>query len=160
MSRRGNSIAFPSTRRAVHRSAFAIVGYCRSTILVPGMNRKILLAVILALLPEVLLAQDYQCTIGSLQRRVEILYEGAASVPCEVHYYKDTEAQGERQVLWRALNEEGYCERKAQEFIVQLEDMGWSCERHVAESPPSSADTSDDTESLMPGEIAEPDEDL
>ncbi len=124
------------------------------------MNKKILLAVLWAFLPGVLLAQDYQCTIGSLQRRIEILYEGAASVPCEVHYYKDAEAQGERQVLWRALNEEGYCERKTQEFVAKLEDLGWSCERHVAESPPSDTDASDDTMTLMPGENTGLEEDL
>lgn len=129
------------------------------------MKNKFLLVLLIAMLPSVSFAQgvqNYQCTIGDLQRRVEILYEAGGSVPCEVHYYKDTEADGERQVLWRALNEEGYCERKAQEFVAKLEEMGWSCERGVAADPePQPADDSgqdlesesgDDTDALMPGE--------
>ena len=66
-------------------------------------------------LPGLVFAQDqnnYQCSHGDLQRRVEIVYETGVTVPCEVHYYKDTEAPGERQVLWRALQQEGYCEAK------------------------------------------------
>lgn len=131
------------------------------------MNNKTLLGLLIAILPSVSLgqgAQNYQCEIGDLQRRVEILYEAGGAVPCEVHYYKDTEAVGERQVLWRALNEAGYCERKAQEFIAKLEDMGWSCEQAVAagqkpESQPANgsepdvqSESGDDTDALMPGE--------
>lgn len=145
---------------AGQRTGFAIVISNRGVIQVLRMNNKILCVFLLTFLPGVLLAEDYQCTIGNLQRRVEILYEGAGSVPCEVHYYKDAAAQGERQVLWRALNEEGYCESKAQEFIAKLEDMGWACERHVTETPPSDAGVSDDTGTLMPGEDMESEEDL
>ena len=131
------------------------------------MNNKFLLVLLIAILPSVSFGQgvqNYQCTIGDLQRRVEILYEAGGSVPCEVHYYKNTEADGERQVLWRALNEVGYCERKAQEFIAKLEDMGWSCEPGAAAGPdpvPQPTDESgqdvesesgDDTDALMPGE--------
>jgi hypothetical protein len=124
------------------------------------MNNKILLVFLLTFFPGLLLAEDYQCTIGNLQRRIEILYEGAGSVPCEVHYYKDKEARGERQVLWRALNEEGYCESKAQEFIAKLEDMGWACEQRSNELPQPDSGASDDTGTLMPGEDMESEEDL
>lgn len=144
------------------------------------MNNKILFVLLIATLSSVSFGQgvqNYQCTIGDLQRRVEILYEAGGSVPCEVHYYKDTETTGERQVLWRALNEVGYCERKAQEFIAKLEDMGWSCAPGVAAEPdpePQSADDSgqdaesqsesesesgDDTDVLMPGEVPTSSED-
>ncbi len=60
-------------------------------------------------------------------RRVEILTEPGVSVPCEVHYYKDTEAPGERQVLWSASNEAGYCEKRTEDFIAKLQGWGWSC---------------------------------
>jgi hypothetical protein len=72
-------------------------------------------------------APSYQCTYADMQRRVEVLYETGMTLPCEVHYYKDTEAPGEMQVLWRAVSEVGYCELKAQEFIVKLTELGWSC---------------------------------
>jgi len=97
------------------------------------MNDKFAVVLLMALLPCVSYAEgseNYLCTHGTLQRRVEILSEPGVAVPCEVHYYKDTEADDERQVLWRALNEAGYCERKTQEFIVKLHNLGWTCGRH------------------------------
>jgi hypothetical protein len=81
---------------------------------------------------------------------VEIIYETGVAVPCEVHYHKDTEAPGERQVLWSAYNESGYCERKTREFIAQLEGWGWECEQ---DAPVAQVD---DTEALMPAEEPEP----
>ena len=72
-------------------------------------------------------AIGYQCTNGDLTRRVEILTDPGVSVPCEVHYHKDTEAPGERQVLWSATAEVGYCERKTEEFVAKLQGWGWEC---------------------------------
>ena len=105
--------------------------------------RKSPLIVVLSLLPTMAFAQDsnnYQCSLNDLTRRVEIFYETGVTVSCEVHYYKDTEMPGERQVLWRAANEEGYCEAKAAEFIQKLEGMGWSCTAGAA-APAASAIT-------------------
>ena len=72
-------------------------------------------------------ADNYSCTFGDLTRRIEIVRETGVLVPCEVHYYKDTEAPGEQQVLWRAQSEEGYCEARATEFVEKLVDWGWDC---------------------------------
>lgn len=108
-----------------------------------------------ALLPLTGLAQSpqhYQCAYGDLQRRVEIVHETAVTVPCEVHYYKDTEQPGEREVLWRALNEEGYCEARAQAFVEQLQDWGWQCAMTGMEAASENAVEADDTESLAPAE--------
>ena len=88
-------------------------------------------------------APEYRCLRGDLQRRVAIFYETGVAVPCEVHYYKDNEAPGEQQVLWRALNESGYCEARAREFIEQLESWGWSCSTVEAA-------VTDDTAALAP----------
>lgn len=82
------------------------------------------------LLPAVALAQDsgkYQCTFGDMQRRVEIVTEPGVEVPCSVHYFKDTEAPGEQQVLWSAENDGSYCRTKAMEFVAKLEGWGWDC---------------------------------
>jgi len=69
------------------------------------------------------------CKIGDVMRRIEIQYYGEdKSVPCEVHYYKDTENPGEDQVLWRAENETGYCENKMNAFVGDLTGFGWYCE--------------------------------
>jgi len=93
---------------------------------------------LLTVVPCLALAQgqtSYQCSFGELQRRVEILTEPGVSVPCEVHYYKDTEAPGETQVLWSAGSQEGYCEAKTVEFVGQLEGWGWDCGQGDAAMP-------------------------
>lgn len=94
------------------------------------MKGKLLITLIALAAPALVLAQDtgkYQCTHGDLVRRVEIFTEPGVTVPCEVHYYKDTEAPGETQVLWSAQSEAGYCQSQAQAFVAKLEGWGWSC---------------------------------
>lgn len=121
------------------------------------MNSKYAIALLVAAVPCVALGQDtgsYQCSFGDLQRRVEILTEPGVSVPCEVHYYKDTEAPGETQVLWRADSQEGYCESKASEFIAKLEGWGWNCGPGVAPAPESEPEAESEAEPA-----AEPDDD-
>jgi hypothetical protein len=134
------------------------------------MNARILTVLFAVMLPVLSFGQgseNYQCTLGDLKRRIEIFHETGVSVPCEVHYYKDTEAAGEMQVLWRAMHEAGYCERKTREFIVELEKMGWNCGRNdfagtsaepapVDDPEPSDGPAQvDDTEALIPGEESE-----
>jgi len=119
-----------------------------------------LLAVLL--LPLVAVAQDdrkYQCSYGGLERRIEIVSEGGLEVPCEVHYFKDTEAPGEQQVLWTAQNEAGYCEARARELIARLEGMGWSCGAGGGEPAAPAPEATDDTDALVPaGDDMESDE--
>ena len=84
------------------------------------------------LVPFLTLAQDgqvFKCTMNDNVRRVEVVaLEPGQSVPCEVRYVKETEAAGAEQVLWRATNEAGYCEARAQEFLEKLESWGWHCD--------------------------------
>ena len=138
------------------------------------MNDKLLAIFLATLLPSLSFAQappNYNCTLQDLQRRVEIFHETGVTVPCEVHYFKDTEAPGESQVLWRAQNEAGYCESKAENFIGKLRNMGWTCvqadgsggkakvtEPAGDEEPQAETATSDDTEALEPVEESEPTE--
>ncbi len=118
--------------------------------------KKFSLTILAAMvLPGFAVAQEpnnYQCSHGDLQRRVQVVYETGVTVPCEVHYYKDTEAPGERQVLWRALNQEGYCEEKTREFITKLGSWGWSCTETSSAAPEASEESADmdDTETLAP----------
>ena len=96
------------------------------------MKRLLGFALMATLLPAAAVAQDsgkYQCTYGELQRRVEIAHEPGVEVPCSVHYYKDSEAPGEQQVLWSAERDPTYCRTKAAEFITKLEGWGWDCGR-------------------------------
>lgn len=123
------------------------------------MKKITLMILSAALLPGLSLAQvnnNYLCSNGDLQRRVEIVYETGVTVPCEVHYYKDTEAPGDRQVLWRALNEEGYCEEQTRQFITQLASWGWDCAQSAAPEEaqeadmPDESEEADDTDALAP----------
>jgi hypothetical protein len=135
---------------------------------VSDMNSKYTIAFLLVAAPGLALAQNagsYQCSFGELQRRVEILTEPGVSVPCEVHYYKDTEAPGEKQVLWSAASQQGYCESKAEEFIAKLEGWGWDCGSSEATAPAPESEPElddndaeppayDDTDVLSPGDPA------
>jgi len=114
--------------------------------------KKSPLFVVFLLLPSLGFAQDvtnYQCSLDELTRRVEILSEPGMPVPCEVHYYRDTESPGDDQVLWRAQNEVGYCETRAAEFVEKLRSMGWTC--WDAGSPDNEVQA-DDTNALAPAE--------
>lgn len=77
----------------------------------------------------------YECTMGDLVRRVAVEREGTAPVPCEVAYYKVTEAPGEREVLWSAENDAAYCGERSAEFRGRLEGLGWSCAAATADTP-------------------------
>ena len=132
------------------------------------MNIRHSIALLAFVIPGIAIAQDagtYHCTLGDLVRRVEILTEPGLTVPCEVHYYKDTEAPGESQVLWSAQAQEGYCEAKAEEFVASLQGWGWSCGPNAAPAPdaapapeaaPGAEDAEppvyDDTDVLSPGD--------
>lgn len=92
-------------------------------------------------------ATGYQCALDEVTRRVEIYYETGTTVPCEVHYFRDTEIPGERQVLWRAQNEEGYCEARAAELVENLRSEGWTC---WAAGDTGAGEEADDTDPLAP----------
>lgn len=134
------------------------------------MISKYAIALLVASVPCLAIAQEsgsYQCSFGDLQRRLEILTEPGVTVPCEVHYYKDTEAPGEKQVLWSAGSQEGYCESKTEEFVAKLEGWGWDCGRgedtmpapEVEAEPAEDAEEEppvyDDTDVLSPGTPSE-----
>lgn len=111
-------------------------------------------------------AVSYECTFERLERRVEIFTEPGVSVPCEVHYYKDGEDPGRKQVLWRAGNEAGYCEAKTEEFVERLRSWGWTCTAGTREDDAAMPETAvseqaaapeheapdDDTEALTPAD--------
>ena len=140
------------------------------------MNSKHICIFLTALLPGLALGQaatSYQCSFENLQRRIQILSEPGVPVPCEVHYYKDSEMPGAKQVLWTATSEAGYCETKTEEFVAKLREWGWECTGGVATEsameseaaaeagpaaepmsaePISAESMSDDTEALTPAQ--------
>jgi hypothetical protein len=110
--------------------------------------------IVLVLMTPMAAAQDatgYQCALDEVTRRVEIYYETGSTVPCEVQYFRDTEMPGQREVLWRAQNEEGYCEARAAELVEKLRGMGWTCWA-AGDSGPAPEAQDDDTDALAPAE--------
>lgn len=86
--------------------------------------------VALLTIPLIATAQSdaaYECRMGELIRRVAVERDGSAPLPCRVAYFKDTEAPGERQVLWNAQNDASYCDARASEFVSRLQGLGWNC---------------------------------
>lgn len=72
-------------------------------------------------------AAGYTCTLSKLRRAVSVAYEKPDSkVPCKVNYVRDVDS-GETKVLFSAAAEEGFCEKKATEFVEKLESSGWTC---------------------------------
>ena len=72
----------------------------------------------------------YRCTLGENVRRVEINYpQSPETLPCEVIYYKDTEAPNEPEILWRAENDASYCETQTDAIVYRLTtEWGWQCD--------------------------------
>ncbi len=115
------------------------------------MRHTTLMSFLFLALPGLALAQgaETQCTSGDMVRRIVIMTEPGVSVPCEVHYFKDTEAPGEDQVLWSATQQAGYCEEKAAGLVAKLEGSGWDCgagARQAPAEPPESAEPAERAE--------------
>jgi hypothetical protein len=131
--------------------------------MVIAMRELSLSTLIVMLIPGIALAQgtETRCTNGDTVRRIVIMSEPGVSVPCEVHYFKDTEAPGEDQVLWRASSQEGFCEEKAAGLVSKLEGLGWDCTAgeapasppeppEPAEAPEEPVDMTDDLAPVIP----------
>jgi hypothetical protein len=121
------------------------------------MRHTILIGFLFLALPGLALAQgaETQCTYGDMVRRVVIMTEPGVSVPCEVHYFKDTEAPGEDQVLWSASQQAGYCEEQAAGLVAKLEGWGWDCAATDPAAPAAPAAPAEPAESAEPAEAPE-----
>ena len=109
------------------------------------MRHTTLMSLLFLVFPGLALAQGAEtaCTYGDMVRRVVVMTEPGVSVPCEVHYFKDTEAPGEDQVLWSAAQQAGYCEEQAAGLVAKLEGWGWDCGPNTPPAPPEPADTAE-----------------
>ena len=68
------------------------------------------------------------CTSGDLVRRVVVeVGDLSTALPCEVVYWKDSEAPGVRRVLWNARTDASYCDAKAAGLVDKLASAGWNC---------------------------------
>ncbi len=78
-------------------------------------------------MPSESFANSWTCHYAELTRNVVIFYPNEPNtLPCKVYYTKPKENIMPR-TLWKAEHEDTYCERKAVEFINNLESKGWQC---------------------------------
>ncbi len=67
----------------------------------------------------------YVCTLESDTRVIEVAYlVPEQKVPCEVRYQKEN---GETAILWRADNQEGFCETQTKNLIEKQKNWGFDC---------------------------------
>jgi hypothetical protein len=79
-------------------------------------------------------ASSWTCQQAALTRQVLVFYpEAPAQLPCEVIYAKPDEKAIPR-ALWKAKNQQNYCEQKAIEFIGKLRSLGWHCVSDIKEN--------------------------
>ena len=77
--------------------------------------------------------QEFQCRRDDLIRRIELQFANDADrLPCEVVYWKDSEAPGQPQRPWRADHQLDFCTGKAREMVELLEAEGWACDEVAA----------------------------
>lgn len=80
------------------------------------------------------------CTSGELVRRVVVdVGDLGTSLPCEVVYWKDTEAPGVRRVLWNAGSDAAFCDGKAAGLVDKLASAGWRCDKDGVSTSSSAA---------------------
>jgi hypothetical protein len=77
--------------------------------------------------------QEFQCRRDDLIRRIELQFaDNPDRLPCEVVYWKDSEAPGQPQRPWRADHQLDFCTGKAHEMVELLEAEGWACDEVAA----------------------------
>lgn len=86
---------------------------------------------------------EYTCRSGETVRRVVVeVGDLGTGLPCEVVYWKDSEAPGVRRVLWNARSDARFCDTKAAGLVEKLNNSGWDCDgggETAALGQPSSA---------------------
>ncbi len=72
----------------------------------------------------------YTCTQGNSVRLIEVAYlVPKQKVPCEVRYQKEN---AQSTILWRADNQESFCESKTQRLIEKQKEWGFDCKSENA----------------------------
>lgn len=66
----------------------------------------------------------YTCTLKDIERQIQVHYlVPEQEVPCEIRYQREDRTE----LLWRANNQEGFCESEAADFAEKHIKWGWQC---------------------------------
>ncbi len=70
---------------------------------------------------------SYTCTLKDIERQILVRYlVPDQDVPCEIYYQREERTE----LLWRANNQEGFCENEARDFADKHRHWGWKCNGH------------------------------
>jgi hypothetical protein len=72
--------------------------------------------------------QEWTCKRGEVIRKIEIEAEVYGRTPCKVVYLKPSESVPPREI-GAAKNAFSFCESKAEEVALKLQNLDWECER-------------------------------
>lgn len=78
---------------------------------------------------EFLEKRVYACTKETDSRKIIVDYPRGTPLPCRVNYDKSPKASQEVETIWQAINEEGFCEARADNLAARLKSTGWDCEK-------------------------------
>lgn len=72
--------------------------------------------------------QEWTCKKNGLTRKLVIAADPYGTLPCEIVYKKPTEGVPDT-VIAKASRDFAFCESKAEEVALKLQNGDWECER-------------------------------
>ena len=72
--------------------------------------------------------QEWTCRRGKIERRITIEAKEYGKAPCKVFYKKPSERKPDKEI-GHALRQFAFCEDKAEEVALRLQNMNWECAR-------------------------------
>jgi hypothetical protein len=101
--------------------------------------------------------EEFRCRRDDDVRRIELRFaDDADRLPCEVVYWRDTEAPGQSETLWNAENQIDFCVDKAQVMVERLEGAGWACMENAGEVTATAGAEGSDAAKLPAAALAPP----
>jgi hypothetical protein len=74
--------------------------------------------------------EAYMCRNGERERRIELQRADAPNrLPCQVIYWRDANRSDDREPMWEAAHDFGFCIERTRDLVQRLEEAGWSCQK-------------------------------
>jgi hypothetical protein len=90
----------------------------------------LLLAAVAPIEARAVTDEAYMCRNGERERRVELQHADAPDrLPCQVVYWRDASRSADRESLWEAAHDFGFCIERTRDLVQRLQDGGWKCQK-------------------------------
>ncbi len=74
--------------------------------------------------------QAYMCRNGERERRIELQRADAPNrLPCQVMYWRDANRADDREAIWEAAHDFGFCVERTRDLVQRLAGSGWTCQK-------------------------------